>query len=90
MSRRLKGVPTKRNLALRFPHQVAIPIPGTGLGVRTDAIWPKVREIAGDQHAEWPQRDGVERYAVHGFKSPEHAEAFRAWLAETYPELVTG
>jgi hypothetical protein len=85
---RYKGVPSKQNLALAHPHKVALRIPEYGLGVRTDSIHPKVREIAGDAAVSWPQSKGVDRYAVHGFKQAEHAATFRAWIAEQWPELL--
>jgi len=83
---RYKGRPSKRDLAARYPHQVALLVT-EGVGVRFWPIFRKVVEVAGDGHADWTDHRGVEFYNVHGFAMPEHAAAFRAWIAETFPDL---
>jgi hypothetical protein len=85
---RYKGRPSKRNVAAAHPHHVVLKVPAFGLGVRTDAINPKVREIAGEHQASWSDLVGEDSYSVHGFKDPAHAETFRAWIAERWPELL--
>jgi hypothetical protein len=84
---RYKGRISKRSLAHAHPHQVRLRIPANGLGVRTDAIHPKVRELAGGEAANWPHKEGVQRFSVHGFKHADHATTFRTWIAEQWPEL---
>lgn len=83
-----KGRSSKRVVASAHPHQVTIKIPELGLGVITDAIHPKMREIAGDAHASWSQRAGADFHAVHGFKTEGDAAAFRAWITEHWPHLL--
>jgi hypothetical protein len=79
--------PPKSHLSAAFPHQVRLNVT-SGLGTRFWPMFHKLREIAGDQHADWPELRGLDSYTTYGFQDPAHAEAFRAFIAAHWPELL--